>query len=712
MQPPPRQPAPVAARERWILLAILLLGAGIRAAYIVERSQDPTWEHPAFDAAYHDYWAWGLVSGDWSRPQGLADPKILETPYLRPPAYPYLLAAVYAVAGHRPWAPRVVQASMGLLAVWLAYRLGRRVFGAAVGLLWAAGVALHWAVVFFEGELLAPPLEVLCLLGVLLALEGAAGGLSLPRAAASGAALGLFAVTRPNALAFLPVAAAWLAWVGRRRGARAVGPAAALVGACLAVLVPVALRNYRVSGEVFLVTANAGINFYIGNHPQADGATPAIPDLPELTGRTGWTCFDYPEVVRALGTAVGRPLTYGEAERYWIGRALAFIREHPERFLELTLKRAALFWGPAEVGNNRDLHFARLESRVLRWLPYPFPVLLALALVGLVWAVRDVRRGQAPAGEGACAHPRAQAERLWLFAGFASSYFASFLPFFVAARYRIPVVVVLLGFAAYAVARVLRLLRERAWWPLIGTVVAAGALGAAASVNWAGYAPRPEQWHLTRGAAYSEAGAWSLAAQEYERALRWAPRDPVAHNNLALALLKLGRHEEAVEHWRLALRANPQDPNAHFNVGALLLRLGRPAEAAAHYEAGLRGRPEDPHALANYGAALLEMGRAAEALAPLERSAALEPRLAQAHLHRGRALLQLGRPAEALDALQRAAELEPKNPWTHLALGATHEALGDAARARAHYERALVLRPEWEAARDALERLVAPRGSE
>ena len=37
------------------------------------------------------------------------------------------------------------------------------------------------------------------------------------------------------------------------------------------VLAPVALRNRAAGGELVLTTSQAGANFYIGNHPGADG---------------------------------------------------------------------------------------------------------------------------------------------------------------------------------------------------------------------------------------------------------------------------------------------------------------------------------------------------------------------------------------------------------------------------------------------------------
>ena len=55
-------------REILVLLAILAAGAFLRILYLSDLERDPLYSHPAFDAELHDYWAWGLASGDWSVP--------------------------------------------------------------------------------------------------------------------------------------------------------------------------------------------------------------------------------------------------------------------------------------------------------------------------------------------------------------------------------------------------------------------------------------------------------------------------------------------------------------------------------------------------------------------------------------------------------------------------------------------------------------------
>ena len=57
-------------RREWIVLgAILLMGFVLRSAYLAEIKNSPAFKYPAYDAAFNDYWAKCLASGDWSPPK-------------------------------------------------------------------------------------------------------------------------------------------------------------------------------------------------------------------------------------------------------------------------------------------------------------------------------------------------------------------------------------------------------------------------------------------------------------------------------------------------------------------------------------------------------------------------------------------------------------------------------------------------------------------
>ena len=344
------------------LVLALLLALLLRAGYGVERSAQPDYRQPVVDAGYHDYWARSLAGLPAEVPTGELDPAIGEHPCLRPPLYPWFLAGIYGVTGGSYAAPRVVQHGLGLLAVALVWCFARRALGGGPALLAALLFGLHWAPVYFEGELHAPALVIPLLLGMALCVQGLLAGAARPGwlAGAAGLLGGLAATARQGAL--LPLAAiglllGWRWWRGRRQeqpsGARLPGIAlASLAAGCALGIAPATLRNVAASGEPVLITSAGGINLYLGNRP---GATAFLDsDLSELGLGRFRTCFDYAAIVRGLGEA-GKPApTHSEVDAIFRSKAMDAIAADPGGFLGRTWTKALLFLGPAEVGHNKD----------------------------------------------------------------------------------------------------------------------------------------------------------------------------------------------------------------------------------------------------------------------------------------------------------------------------------------------------------------------
>ena len=83
-----------------------------------------------------------------------------------------------------------------------------------------------------------------------------------------GAMVGVAALGRANVLAWIPFL---LAWPLSSRPPRWKHGAALLAGAALMIL-PVTVINWRAERDFVLITANGGLNFYIGNNEAANGA--------------------------------------------------------------------------------------------------------------------------------------------------------------------------------------------------------------------------------------------------------------------------------------------------------------------------------------------------------------------------------------------------------------------------------------------------------
>ena len=167
-----------------------------------------------------------------------------------PPLYPTVLAGLSLVGLKSVLAHRALGAFLGGVTVLLVALIGRRVGGERVGLVAALIAAVYPLLVAADGAPMSESLYGLliaaCLL-LALVLRERRGSLAL--AGALGAVIGLAALTRSEALLLLLVLGLPLVW----RHWRAL---AALLAACVVVLIPWTIRNYSAFDRFTLISHN------------------------------------------------------------------------------------------------------------------------------------------------------------------------------------------------------------------------------------------------------------------------------------------------------------------------------------------------------------------------------------------------------------------------------------------------------------------------
>jgi tetratricopeptide (TPR) repeat protein len=341
----------------------------------------------------------------------------------------------------------------------------------------------------------------------------------------------------------------------RRRAACAGAFAAGL----LALLGPVGVRNWIVGDTFALTTSQMGPNFYIGNHPESDGMY-----RPLVAGRQTPE-FEGPDARRLAERALGRPLSAGEVSEYWMGRSLDFVRSQPGLWVALTVWKALLLVNAAEIPDTESfvLYLERAPWLALLARVLHFGTILALAACGIVlgWA----RRG----------------DWLWL-AVLAAVYGASVVAFFVMARYRYPLVPLLLPFAAHGLAEGWRRLRRGSRRALLGAL-AAGAVAAAVAALPLVDPGAAAIGYFNLGVAHLEAGRLDEAEAEFLRAREQGPDNVDVAIHLGVLRLRQGRPAEAEALARSLLGEHASDARVHELLSRALRRQGRVAEADRHH---------------------------------------------------------------------------------------------------------------------------------
>jgi 4-amino-4-deoxy-L-arabinose transferase-like glycosyltransferase len=241
-------------RSRLALAAILVLAALLRVVVI---AADDGYS-PQNDAFEYDYYAHSIAAGDGYPESGYL--RQGGPTAIRGPGYPYLLGGVYAASGDSRAAGRLAGAALGVLAVFLLYLIGRRIWGVRVGLIAGALAAVFPPLVLLGRELWSETLFIPLELGaVLCALEFRRSGGELRWAATAGALCGLALLTRNTAAPLLVcIPLGMLVAPVRLTLATLRAPLLVLAVAALAV-VPWTVRNAAEFDRFVPVTTSAGI---------------------------------------------------------------------------------------------------------------------------------------------------------------------------------------------------------------------------------------------------------------------------------------------------------------------------------------------------------------------------------------------------------------------------------------------------------------------
>jgi Flp pilus assembly protein TadD len=587
--------------------------------------------------------------------------------FYQAPLYPYFLALLQFFFGRDLWLIRVIQAVLGAASCVLLYWAGRCFFSRAAGVAAAVMLALYAPAIFFDALIQKTVLDVFLISLLLFLLSRARQKAHWSQWLAAGAVLGLLALSRENALVWVPVLAGWI-WLyfnERRFEARLRWIAIFLTGLIL-VLLPVGMRNLKIGGEFALTTAQMGPNFFIGNNPVADGT------YAPLRPGHGDPKFERQDATELAEQALDRNLSPGEVSRYWFGRAWDYITAHPLQWLTLMGKKWLMVWNVRELEDADDFYLYQYGSPLLKGLGVAghFGILAPLAAMGCLLTWRQWRR-------------------LWVLHGLLLSMALSVAFFYVFARYRFPMIPLLTLLAGAGIIEGMRLSQTKLVAPKIGAlavlVLAAGIVNSPAIGK-----PGPSAaGYNNLGNAFSKEGKIEEAVDSYHQALRLEPGYGVAHYNLGNLFAQQNKFKEAEYHLAKAIEINLLHAEAYNSMGNILARQGQLEGAVQQYRMALKLGFLRDAVYFNLAITLIKLGRLDEASEILKESLKVNPDFAPAYHALGKILAAQGKLDEAIQHFRRAVSIQPGFADAHESLGRALAQRGNKDQAAKHYQEAL-----------------------
>jgi hypothetical protein len=407
------------ARPLRLALGVVLLGAAVRFAAL---GLAPP-QRLVGDEKYYVEVAANLAAG---RGHAFERDGVVHRAF-RPPGHPWLLslalprdAASGAAAATAPARLLALQALLGSLLVAVAIALGRVLFGWREGIVAGLVAALDPTLVAHSHYLWSEPLTALLLSGALAAVVASERRASPATAAAAGVLFGLAALTREVALPICAACAVWAVAGSPPPRARPLVRALLVVGLAAAVVAPWTIRNARLLDRFVPVATVGAFAAREGNtFSPGDWMHTRLAELKAFRAEY----FAIPDEAARLDFARREALERIRAEQpLWLPKKLARTAVElwsPDSYLFLKIDRGA--YGPLPASAVRAILVASVALYV---------AVVVAAILGAAGAPRDGRRS------------------------FAALVFAAFFAVHVlanaAARFRLPLVPLLLVYASHA----------------------------------------------------------------------------------------------------------------------------------------------------------------------------------------------------------------------------------------------------------------------
>lgn len=680
------------------LSAIFLLAIFLRLLFVYQLKPTPLFFGLATDTHFYNTFGRQLARGNFFYKNLIYFNAL----------YPYFVSLNYLISGNSKFFTLVVQCVIDSINCVLVYLIARRIFNPVKGLVAALLYSVYGLAIFYCGLLLEPIVAIFLLLLFFLVLTAAVhqnGKISL--LVLAGFLLGGLILVRSNIIIILGVLPFWFYYslrptLGSKKTMLAFGTF--LVGLIVA-LAPIAFRNYLINHEFNPLSIQGGINFYIGNNPKATGYFMSPFNVVNSPKKQ----VDSSIVVAEK--QVGRSLSPSEASRYWLRKGLLFILKNPTKAFALYLKKLALFASGSEPALNINIKSAQSLVSIFK-LPFvTFGFLFPLSIVG-IYLLRSWNKDSV---------------LLILLAG---TYAISVIIFFVADRYRMPIIPLLSIFAAYGICRLFELFKEKklilAGRAVLGLIVICilvnfifprlhhtskamfyNNLGSTyLSMGMPKKAlleveksirinPGNSNAYQTLGNTYSHLGDFNLARQNYQKALKINPFDSGALANLGLVLLKQRKYSAALVKLNRAEHIDPNSFLINLNFANALRDVGRYEAAKRFYRKALEIDPNDAGAHVDLGLYYKSRGNLPEAIDQFRQAIRIDPDLGQAYIILGNALQIKGNVSEAIACYRKAITLMPGLPEAHYYLGLALFAAGRKSEASSEFRSAINNRPDY-----------------
>jgi Tetratricopeptide repeat len=554
------------------------------------------------DMHFYNDWAKEILRGHFSQPLA----------FYGLPGYAYFLAGLYEVFGQNPFVPGLIQAMADAGVATLVYKICVRIADLAespsfikpqgVGIMAALGWALFVPAQAYSVVLMPTVLFVFVFWFVVWRVIKRNDALGTSESFFLGFLIGITATAVATILAIVPLLLAAVLYQFNwheswRSGVVRIG---VILLALATGTAPCWVHNYFVAKDPVLLSAHGGINFWIGNNPEANGYPRFPPGL-----RAGQAAMLQDSIAEAEAAA-GHPLRHAEVSAYWSRKAKVYVTSHFSDWLKLIARKLRNFWSAFQYDDLSIITSLREQHVILPGIY--FGIVAALALPGICLGWWFLPRSRCIA------------------AAILLSILA-LLAVFITERYRLVAVPGLLIFAAFGLSIF--------WQSFVGRRLKIGATYLTLLLVSVGIVAWPQR----------NPSLWALDAY-----------------NSGWQALESGNLDVAEKKLAIAYAYVPENSETLFALGNLRFAQNDRSAAQSFYRAVLNLDPKHKGAFNNLGVIALDSSQFDEAEKWFRRAKDLDPRNAKTHFLLAKALLGQNDRPQAEAEIDTAILLSPDQP--------------------------------------------------
>ena len=412
------------------LPSILALALILRIAALFSLSKSIYFDFMLWDeVVYHD-WAQKILAGTFKTTSycGFA------------PLPAYITALVYKIFSTKILYIRFMNIILGTLTCWMVYLAGREMFNHRTGLTACLLASLYKPFIFYSIVPMKTALSVFLFAVIIYLFSAILNRYSAIKTLLLGLSAGLLLNVRPNIALIIPVLPIFIL-LNLRKGKFPVKgfisvPALYAAG-IIAAVSPFTIRGYMVSEDVGFTTPQTGFALYLGNNL----------NNPDPYFRPVQFAFSSPyeqgvQLIIEASRRVERTLTTTEAASYWTDETVGMALEKPFALSWKIIQKILVMFNRFEPGDHYNIDFL---SRSVSFFKLPFigfGLILPLAMAGIFILTANSRK-------------------LLYICLVTVLYGSTMVLFFMSARFRVPILVVLIPFAAAGISETVSRLRNR-----------------------------------------------------------------------------------------------------------------------------------------------------------------------------------------------------------------------------------------------------------